>query len=470
MTTQKSESMERKEIDLSVNVAGIRFPNPIGVGAIGEHWGHAGSLRDYVDLNSDIFMKHVKAGAGYFIMAGAHLTPATERIIAERTSVVETPLRRRSDKIGHRMLKIEGKDPYGLEGFYFVPSPFYLDKNFARFAKDRFSYMMEAIHKKKPKDVPIVINLGGFADIEETWVDGAKWFQELGADMIEVNLGCPLPSGLDGTLQGYYSKRYSPLCQGLLMGDNPEKVYSITKAVVDAVSIPVGVKLTPETGFPRVIDVARAADLAGAQFVQLFNAAVGMAPPDIYNEGKPKWLFMDGSPFCMASGSFLRVPCYKSVAAVKRFVPNLDIAAAGGLVEPEHFIEAMMLGASLVQPCTGIIEQGNSLIRKGVNFMKRFVAEQGYDSLSQVIGLGQKFIKYNQDIDMMAGKTRIYIDHEKCTKCQRCVDNICQALSFEEGRVRVDLERCVGCGGCVLACRHDALKVGLREGVPLPQF
>ena len=317
--------------------------------------------------------------------------------------------------------------------------------------------------QEKPKEVPIVINLGGFADVAETWVDGAKWFEELGADMIEVNLGCPLPSGVDGTLQGYQNKKYSPLCQGLLMGDNPETVYNITKAVADAVSIPVGVKLTPETGFPRIIDVTRAAYSAGAQFVQLFNAAVGMAPPDIYNGGKPKWLYMDGSPFCMASGSFLRIPCYKSVAAVKRYVPDLDIAAAGGLVEPEHFIEAMMLGASLVQPCTGIIEQGNSLIRKGINFMKKFVVEQGYDSLDQIVGLGQKHIKYNQDIDMMAGKTRIYIDHDKCVKCLRCVDNICQALSFEEEKVQVDLERCVGCGGCVLACRHGALEVGLRE-------
>ena len=89
--TNVHDNPVKKEVDLGVTVAGIRFPNPIGVGAIGEHWGHAGSLQDYVDLNSDIFMKHVKAGAGYIIMAGAHITPATERIIAERTSLVETP-------------------------------------------------------------------------------------------------------------------------------------------------------------------------------------------------------------------------------------------------------------------------------------------------------------------------------------------------------------------------------------------
>jgi NAD-dependent dihydropyrimidine dehydrogenase PreA subunit len=126
-------------------------------------------------------------------------------------------------------------------------------------------------------------------------------------------------------------------------------------------------------------------------------------------------------------------------------------------------IEAMMLGATLVQPCTGIIEQGNSLLRSSVNFMKQFLEEQGYDSISEIIGLGQKYIKYNQDIDMMNGRTIIQIDREKCIRCGRCVDNICQALYTEKGAIQVHPELCAGCGGCTLACQNGALTVVLRN-------
>ncbi len=132
------------------------------------------------------------------------MTPETERIIQERTQTVEFPLRKRGKGIGHRMLKIPGKTLMVRKAFILCLPPFYLDAGFARFNNDRFAYMIEALKKKKPKDVPLVLNLGGFANITETWVDGAKRFESLGVDMIEINLGCPLPSGLDGTLQGYF--------------------------------------------------------------------------------------------------------------------------------------------------------------------------------------------------------------------------------------------------------------------------
>lgn len=64
---------------------------------------------------------------------------------------------------------------------------------------------------------------------------------------------------------------------------------------------------------------------------------------------------------------------------------------------------------------------------------------------------------------MMPGKTIIQIDREKCVKCLRCVDNICQALYTENGQVQVHPDLCAGCGGCTLACRYGALKVILRE-------
>jgi MinD superfamily P-loop ATPase len=95
--------------------------------------------------------------------------------------------------------------------------------------------------------------------------------------------------------------------------------------------------------------------------------------------------------------------------------------------------------------------------------MDSYVEEQGYDSISDVIGLGQKYIMDNENIDMMPGQTIIEIDHDKYIRCMRCVDNICKALYAEKGVVKVHEDRCAGCGGCTIACQSDALKVVLKK-------
>ncbi len=171
--------------------------------------------------------------------------------------------------------------------------------------------------------------------------------------------------------------------------------------MVAAVKIPVGAKFSAEVGFPRIVDMARRVKAAGAKYIHVGGAAVGIAPPDIYNGGKPLWPFIDGNPFCLTSGSWMRRVCYRDVAAVARFVPGLDIVASGGLVTPEHCVEAMMLGATVTQLCAGVMEQGRSLLRRSNAFLQDFLAEQGYSGAQELIGLGQPYIKYPEDVDLM---------------------------------------------------------------------
>jgi ferredoxin len=263
-------------------------------------------------------------------------------------------------------------------------------------------------------------------------------------------------------VDSFFLKQWPPRFQGALIGGHTDIVAEITREVVKAVKIPVGVKISPEIGFPQVVGLAKAIRDAGAKYIQTFNSAVGIAPPDIYNGGKPLWPFSDGNSFCMSSGSYLRIPLYRNVAAIARFVPGLEIAAAGGLVEPQHIIEVMMLGATLAQPCTGVIEQGRGLIRRCNDFLKKFLAEQGYKSAQELIGLGQKYIKNSEDLNLQDGVIA-QIDYAKCTKCGRCIDNLCTAIYSEKGKIKINVERCSGCGGCIVACESDAIKLVLKK-------
>jgi dihydroorotate dehydrogenase/NAD-dependent dihydropyrimidine dehydrogenase PreA subunit len=236
-------------------------------------------------------------------------------------------------------------------------------------------------------------------------------------------------------------------------------VEDITREVVKAVKIPVGIKLSPETGFPAIVGTVRRVRDAGAKFISLINCAVSIAPPDIYNHGKSPYPFLDDNAFSGSTGSWLRMICYKDVAAIARFVPGIDITAAGGAVTPEHCVEMMMLGARLVQVTTGMMEQGRSLLRRCNSFLGKFMAEQGYNSTEEIIGLGQKHIKYLDEIDMSAGKVKQVTDEEKCTNCGICADQICTVRYMENGKLKVNDANCTGCGSCTVSCRQNAIRL-----------
>lgn len=66
-------------------------------------------------------------------------------------------------------------------------------------------------------------------------------------------------------------------------------VEKMTTAVVKAVRVPVGVKLTPEFGMLQVVGLARCLRDAGAKYVQVSNMTPVIAPPSIYDRGKSPW-------------------------------------------------------------------------------------------------------------------------------------------------------------------------------------
>ena len=283
-----------------------------------------------------------------------------------------------------------------MEGLYLIASPMpgtpdiKIEESLV-LSTEKF---IHSVKQNKPSGVPIIGSVLGCGGLPDAYVDGARKCEELGTDLIELNFHCPLQWGMHGAMDNFLQKKFPPFPQGSLIGEHPNIVEKIVSEVVRAVKTPVGAKFSAETSFPRIVELAIRIKEAGAKFINVGGAAVGIAPPDIYNGGKPLWPFVNGNPFCLTSGSWLRRICYRNIAAIAKFVPGLDIAASGGLVMPEHCIEAMMLGATLTQLCTGVIEQGRLLVRRSNDFLQKFMNGQGYYCVQDLIGLGQPYIKY----------------------------------------------------------------------------
>lgn len=450
--------MGRNKPDLSVKFAGVEFSSPIGVGPVGRPFGKNCTP----ELHAEVLLKHVDAGASHICIPTCnYVTNETIEKLKEATAPEKTPTFKARQMM---TLKLETPQaPYGVEGLYLLITPFWKDLNELKSAYVHVEELTKILMDKKPSHVRLLANVTGLGGLPESYVDAAKRWEELGADLIELNLSCPVPMTISKATDYFFEDKYPMRWQGAVEGSNSDRVAEITRAVVQAVNIPVGVKLTTESGFMQVVELARRTRDAGAKWIQAINLAVAIAPPDIYNRGKSPWPYADSNPFVGASGSFLRVQCYKDVAAIAKFAPGIDIAAAGGLVLPEHIVEVLMLGARLTQLCTGVIEKGRKLIRQSDKFLGKFLVEQGYDSVEDIVGLGQQYIKGNEEVDFSKRSLVAVTDESKCENCGACVDNICIARYAENGSVKVREENCVGCGMCMLACQSGAIRIVARD-------
>ena len=92
----------------------------------------------------------------------------------------------------------------------------------------------------------------------ESFVEAAKYIERtMKPDIIDINMGCPVPKVALRSQAGSYLLR------------SPKKIFTIVKAVVDAVSIPVTVKIRSgwDNKSVNAVEVAKVVEQAGAKAI-----------------------------------------------------------------------------------------------------------------------------------------------------------------------------------------------------------
>ncbi|KAF6074359.1 dihydropyrimidine dehydrogenase [Phyllostomus discolor] len=181
---------------------------------------------------------------------------------------------------------------------------------------------------------------------KDDWTELAQMAEASGADALELNLSCPHGMGERG--------------MGLACGQDPELVRNICRWVRQAVRIPFFAKLTPNV--TDIVSIATAAKEGGADGVTATNTVSGLM--GLTADGTP-WPAVGAqkrTTYGGVSGIAIRPIALRAVSAIARALPGFPVLATGGIDSAESGLQFLHSGASVLQVCSAVQNQDLTVI------------------------------------------------------------------------------------------------------------
>src|SRR4026208_991970 len=316
-------------MDLSITVNGMKFPNPFLLGS-----GPPGT-------NARVIAKSFDAGWG-----GA----VAKTVSLESAKVVNVVPR-----YGKLRSKVSG-EVIGFENIELI--------------SDRPTDVWLEEFRQLKKDYPNHILIASIMEEYEKsrWQELTRRVQDTGVDALELNFSCP---------HGMTERK-----MGSEMGEHPDLTEEVTGWVTEVSKIPVWAKMTPN--ITNIKEPSHAAVRGGAQGISAINTILSVIGVNL-DTLRP-----------MPTVEGYTVPGGYSAQAVKpialRMVSQLglglpkevSISGIGGIESSRDAIEFMLLGASTVQICTGVMLQGVKMVEELQEGLAKFMTDKEFNSVQEI--------------------------------------------------------------------------------------
>lgn len=299
------------EVDISVEVCGLKFENPFGLASAPP------------TTSSAMIRRAFEQGWGFVVTKTFSLekdivTNVSPRIIRGTTS----------------------GNVYGPGQGSFL--------NIELISEKFLDYWLESIRELR-RDFPTKILIASImcAHIKEDWVELSQKVEAAGAQALELNLSCPHGMAESG--------------MGLACGQKPELVRDISSWVRASIKIPFFVKLTPN--ITNILEIAIAAKEGGADGVTAINTVSGLMT--INSDGSP-WPAVGvekRTTYGGVSGNATRPMAMRAISAIADKFPGYPILGTGGIDSADAALQFMQCGASLMQICSAVQNQDFSVIQ-----------------------------------------------------------------------------------------------------------
>ncbi|MFT5081889.1 MAG: dihydroorotate dehydrogenase subfamily 1 [Planctomycetota bacterium] len=329
--------------DLSIEVNGIRFPNPFVLAS-----GPPGT-------NGKVIKRSFELGWG--------------GIVCKTVSLDHSKVHNTVPRYGKLTMPGEKKKVLGFQNIELIsdrPFDVWLDELADCKAAYPDRVLIASIMEECEKD---------------RWVEIVERTQAAGVDALELNLSCP---------HGLPERK-----MGAAMGQDPETVEQVVGWAKGAATIPVWAKMTPNVTDPTLS--ALAAVRGGADGLAAINTilcVIGVNLDTLRPMPTVEGYTVPGG----YSGPAVLPIALRHVMEISRACPGTPVSGMGGVETGEDAMQLMLLGASTVQVCTGAMLKGYEMINELCDGLTAFMDKHGFKSVDEIVGKSLDYFTTHADL------------------------------------------------------------------------
>ncbi len=332
--------------DISITVDGLHLPNPFVIGS-----GPPGT-------NANVINKAFDEGWGAVIAKTISLEADKVTNVAPR----------------YARMRAEGfKEVFGWENIELIS-----DRSFETWLDE-----VKEIKDKHPDGILIASIMEEYR--HDAWVEIVERCQDAGVDAFELNFSCP---------HGLPERK-----MGMAMGENPDIVKEVSGWVMEAATIPVWAKMTPNV--THIAEPGRAALAAGCHGLAAINTILSVMGVDLKTlrpmptvEGYT----VPGGYSCKAVRPIALRMVMELAQMMAQDYPNRTISGIGGVESGEDAAQFILLGAHTVQVCTGVMIHGYGMVNNMCEQLSAFMDTHGFKSVDDFRGASLPYFSTHADL------------------------------------------------------------------------
>lgn len=330
-------------MNLSIIVNGIEFPNPFLLGS-----GPPGT-------NARVIAKSFDAGWGGAVAKTVSLESAKVVNVVPRYGKLRS--RESGEIIGFQNIELISDRPIDV----------WLDE-------------FRQIKKEYPKHILIASIMEEYE--KSRWQELTRLVQETGVDAFELNFSCP---------HGMTERK-----MGSEMGEHPDLTEEVTRWVTEVATIPVWAKMTPN--ITNIKEPSHAAVRGGAHGISAINTILSVIGVDL-NTLRPMPTVEGHTVPGGYSSQAVRPIALRMVSQLALSLPKeVSISGIGGIENSHDALEFMLLGASTVQLCTGVMLHGVKIIDELQDGLAKFMTDKEFNSVQEIVGKSIPYFSTHMDL------------------------------------------------------------------------